>query len=461
MRPRYVLAVLVAAQLLLVANLNLIAVALPSLSADLGATDVQELWIVDAYVLVFASLLIAGGVLGDRFGRRRAMLAGLVLFATGSLGSALATDPGVLILARAIQGLGPPLVLPASLALVSAAFNDRALRARAIGVWGAGSGFGVAAGPLLGGVIVSALGWRWAFALNVPFALACAALVLAIVPRDVPVRTQARFDVLGALLATATMGALVFALIEGPERGWGSPDVVGAFVAFVVLAAAFVLVERASAAPLVDFGVLRHRPFMIANAAALGLMFVLLPVSVLVSAFLQTFRDLTALEAGLAISPVGLGILVAAPLSGRLTARFSQSVMIVSGSLVFGVGVALLSGAAADATALDLLPALLLVGLGSGFALPATTVTAIGAVPQERTGMASALHNAGRQLGATLGIAVLGSIVVAHASGGGAQGYRDGIVAAMHVSLPILALVALLVLVGARGAHGRVPSPAA
>ena len=168
------LAVLVVAQIMSVANANLIAVALPPLSADLGASAVQEQWIVDAYVLVFAALLVAGGVLADRYGRRRALLAGFALFGVGSLVSALAPDPGVLIAARVVQALGPPLILPASLAILTANLADPAARARAIGYWGAASGFGVAVGPLIGGAVVSGFGWRWAFGVSVIVAAALA-----------------------------------------------------------------------------------------------------------------------------------------------------------------------------------------------------------------------------------------------------------------------------------------------
>jgi DHA2 family methylenomycin A resistance protein-like MFS transporter len=450
--PRSVLAVLVTAQVVSVANQNLIAVALPALSRDLGASPVQELWIVDAYVLVVAALLVAGGVLGDRFGRRRALVAGLALFAAGSLVSALAADPGVLIAGRVLQGLGPPLILPASLALVTAAYEHPRERARAIGIWGGGSGLGVAIGPLLGGVIVSGLGWRWAFAINVPVAAALVAGALATIPRDAPAGERARFDVLGGLLATGAMGALVFGLIEGPERGWSSPEVLGALAAAVALAAAFVRVERRAAAPLVDLELVRHRAFMVANFAAFALMFVLLPVSVYVSAFLQTFRDLSALQAGLALLPVGLGVVIAAPISGRLTARVAPRTLIVVGVLAAAAGTALLGTAGAGATAGDLVPALALVGLGAGIALPPSTATAVGAVPLDRTGMASALHNAGRQVGATLGVAVLGSIVVAHAADGGAGAYRDGLATAMLVAAPVLVVVAALVVTTRRPA---------
>jgi DHA2 family methylenomycin A resistance protein-like MFS transporter len=262
------LAVLVTAQVLSVANSNLIAVALPQLSGDLGASTVQRQWIVDAFVLVFAALLVAGGVLADRYGRRRAFLAGLVVFAAGSLACALASSPGLLIAGRVVQALGPPLILPASLSIVTVTFAAPRARARAIGVWGAGSGFGIAIGPLVGGVIVSVLGWRWAFGLSAAAALALAAAALRFIEPDHAPAPTRRFDHLGALLVTAVLGSLVFGLIEGPARGWTSAAVLLAFAATAASAAAFIAAERRHPAPLVDLELVRRPVFAAGNQAS-------------------------------------------------------------------------------------------------------------------------------------------------------------------------------------------------
>lgn len=417
------LAVLVVAQVLGVANANMIAVALPPLSRDLGATGAQQQWIVDAYVLVFASLLIAGGTLADRYGRRRAFMLGLALFAAGSLACALAGTPGAEIAARAVQGLGPPLILPASLALVAAAHPDRAERARAIGFWGAGSGLGIALGPLLGGIIVSALGWRWVFAINTPIALALVAAALLVLPRDAPAKT-ARAGRSFHVPMTAGMAGIVFGTIEGRERGWSSAAVLGAF-AVGVLALAVVVRMRTPAW-------MARRVFAGANLAGALVLFSLLGTTVYVSAYLQAARGLTALETGLALLPLGGATALLAPASGRLTARVDPRALIVAGLLAGGAGAALigrLGGA--------LWPGLVLLGAGVGLALPAATSTAVGAAPAAETGMASAIHNASRQLGATLGVAVLGTIVLSAA--GPAQGLR----VAMTVAAAVLAAAAL------------------
>ncbi|MBE2319332.1 MFS transporter [Solirubrobacter sp. CPCC 204708] len=427
------LAILVIAQVMSVASANLIAVALPPLSADLHASPTQEQWIVDAYVLVFAALLVAGGVLSDRYGRRRALIAGFALFALGALGSALAPNPSVLIAARVVQALGPPLILPASLAILTANVTDPVQRARAIGFWGAASGFGVAIGPVLGGALVSGLGWRWAFGVNVVVAAGLALATVRVIPEHRPARPAHRFDHVGALLVTFALGALVFGLIEGPARGWTSAEVLGSFALAALTLAAFLAAERRHPAPLIDLDLLRAPAFAAANLAAATVMFVLLATTVYLSAFLQTFRELTPLQTGLALLPLGGAVALLAPVSGRLTAHIRPRTLIALGLLCAAAGSVVLSRIGGDDGPAQLWLALLLIGAGAGVAFPPTTATAVSSVPGERTGMASAIHNAGRQVGATLGVAALGSIVIAHATQGGAAAYADGLSIALLV----------------------------
>jgi MFS transporter, DHA2 family, methylenomycin A resistance protein len=438
------LIILVIAQVMSVANQNLIAVALPPLSADLGASATQSQWIVDAYVLVFAALLVAGGVLADRYGRKRALLLGTGIFALGSLICALAPGPGVLIAGRVVQALGPPWLLPASLAILTANVPDLRARARAIGVWGGASGFGVAVGPLIGGAVVSGLGWRWAFGVNVPVAIGLVIATVLVIPDDRPQPAAHRFDVAGGVLVTAALAALVFGLIEGPERGWLSLEVLVAFALSACAVIAFTQVERRHPAPLVDLKLLTQRTFAAANLAAATILFAMLATSVYLSAFLQTFRALSPLETGLALLPLGGGVAVFAPISGRLTARVRPAALIVTGLLIAVAGAVWLSTIDAGDGAGELWPALLLFGIGAGVALPPSTSTAVAAAPAARTGMASAIHNAGRQVGATLGVAALGSIVVSHATGSAAS-YANGLSVALLVAAGALAAVAVLV----------------
>ena len=352
----------------------------------------------------------------------------------------------MLIAARVLQALGPPLILPASLSIVTVTYADPAARARAIGIWGAGSGFGIAVGPLLGGVIVSGLGWRWAFGLSALAAIGLAAAAVAVIPRDRPAAPAHRFDHLGAVLVTAVLASVVFGLIEGPARGWTAPIVVLAFTATLASAVAFVIVERRHPAPLVDLELLRRPVFAAANLAAATLMFVLLATSVYLSEFLQTFQNSTPLETGLVLLPLGAATAVLAAVSGRLTAHAPARTLIVLGLLCAAGGALLLSRLGADQGTTGLWPALLALGAGAGIALPATTATAVAAVAAARTGMASAIHNAGRQVGATLGVAVLGSIVTAHAASGTAAAYADGLSIALVVAATTLLVTAVVTL---------------
>jgi DHA2 family methylenomycin A resistance protein-like MFS transporter len=323
-------------------------------------------------------------------------------------------------------------------------YPDARARARAVAVWGAGSGLGVAIGPVLGGIVVSALGWRWAFGIDV---LAAAALVVASVrrvPRDVPARPQHAFDALGAVLAAAGMAGVVFVLIEGPQRGWASVPVLAAIAASVVIAVVFVRIERRHPAPLVDLALVRNRRFAGANVAAAALMFVLLASTVYVSQFLQSFRSLSALEAGLALLPVGAGTAVLASISGRLTASVAPRRQIQAGLLCAVAGTILLATVSAGSGPLALAPGLLLLGMGAGIALPATTATAVSSVTGARAGMASAIHNAGRQVGATLGVAVLGSIVLTYGANHTAGAYAHGLSVAMIAAAAALTGVAII-----------------
>jgi DHA2 family methylenomycin A resistance protein-like MFS transporter len=414
-----------------VANASMIAVALPRIARDLHASGTQQQWIVDSFVLVFASLLIAGGVLGDRHGRRRALIAGLGVFAAGSLACALAPGPGLLIAARVLQGLGPPLLLPASLAIVAASYPDPRARARAIGIWGSGSGVGVAMGPLLGGLVVSTLGWHWVFAFNVPVAIALAAAAFALIPADAGHRSEHRFDRAGALLVTLGGAGIVFGIIEGRERGWTSAAVLAGFAAGAGLLAAFTRVERRHPDPLVDLDLLRRPAFAAANLGGGALLFVSLGVSVYLSAHLQA-QGRTALGTGLALLPMGAAVAALAPVSGRLTARIAPKPAMLAGLGVACLGCVLLSPVPGT-----LWPGLLLLGAGIGIALPAMTATAVSTAPAHRTGMASAIHNASRQLGATLGVAVIGTIVLSYPT------VSAGLHTALLVAAGLLAAVAI------------------
>jgi MFS transporter, DHA2 family, methylenomycin A resistance protein len=451
-----ILATVTAAQVLSVASATVVAVALPSLARDLHAAGADQQWIVDAFVLVFASLLIAGGVFADRYGRRTALLTGLGLFSIGSLWCALAPTTELLIAGRVLQALGPPLVLPASLAIVTVTYADPRERAHAIGLWGAGSGIGLTLGPLLGGVVVTALGWRWVFGVNVPICALLALLAWRTIPRDRPERPDHRFDLAAALLLTTAVALLVFGLIEGRELGWGTPLVLGAFATAIALAAVFVRRERRHPAPLVDLRLLRHRAFVGANFGGAALYGTLTGLAVYVSVFLQQVQGRSALAAGLCLLPQGAMTALCAPVAGRMAARFGPRPPILAGMVAACAGTLALAGVDPGTPVADMWWNFALLGVALGIALPAMTVTAVAAVPAAQAGMASAIHNASRQLGQTFGVAVLGTIILARAGqaaqhselrGAAALAWTNGLHLALYVAAALLAVSAVVVAV--------------
>jgi len=451
MSRRLVLLTITAAQTLSVASASVVAVALPPLGRDLGASASEQQWVIDAFVLVFASLLVAGGVFGDRRGRTHAFLIGLGIFATGSLWCALAPDVGTLLAGRVVQGFGPALVLPASLAIVTNVFPEPLARARAIGVWAAGSGIGLAAGPTVGGILVDAFGWRAVFAVNVPFA---ALLLLAGargIPRIRPVPSPHRFDVGGAVLLTLGVAALCFTIIEGRGLGWASAPIASSAALTLVSLGGFLRWERGRAGALVDPALLRQPVFAAANLAGATVFFALIGATVFFSVFFQQVQGRSPLETGFCMLPLGLAVILCAPVAGRLTGRIGPRLPMLAGLLV---------ACGATLAMLRLQPGLgygavwwnvALIGVGAGTSLPAMTVTAVGAVDAARTGMASAIHNASRQIGQVLGVAVLGAIIAAHAGGRADGGRRltgtaaQDWVTGLHVALVVAAALLLAV----------------
>lgn len=455
MSRRLILLTITAAQAVSVASASVVAVALPPLGRDLGASASELQWVVDAFVIVFASLLVAGGVLGDRIGRRTTFLAGLTLFALGSLWCALAPSIPVLLAGRVVQGLGPALLLPASLALVTATFPDPAERARAIGVWATGSGVGLAAGPTVGGILVEVFGWRAVFAVNVPLAVALLTVGFRGLPRLPRTRSPHRFDLGGAVLLTSGIAGLCFTIIEGRALGWASPGILAAGTLSAATLAGFLAWERRQPEPLVDPALLRRRTFAAANLAGATVFFALIGGTVYFTAFFQQIQGRSALESGFCLLPLGLAVMLVAPVAGRLTPRLGARVLMLGGLAVAGAATLLMLRLEPDLGYGAIWWNVALVGIGTGMALPPMTVTALSTVEPARTGMASAVHNASRQVGQTLGVAVLGTIIAAHA-GEGADGGRalrglaaerwvDGLHVALIVAAVLLAVVAAAV----------------
>ena len=456
-------AVLAGSQFLAVMSTTVVSVALPAIGAGLHASAAGRLWIVDAYVIVYSALLVAGGTIGDRRGRKGMFLLGLVLFAAGSLADSLAPSTGWLLAGRVLQGLGPVLLVPGSLTIIRALFADERRRAQAIGLWSTGSGLGMAAGPVVGGLIAAHWGWRWVFGFNVPLALVLLLIAAWAIPRpesggspggssppsqhSAPV--AARLDWAGTVLGCACVAAVAFALIEGNPLGWTSPPVLAGFALSAGALAAFVARERRApgmgAAPVVDISLFRRPAFAAANVAALVVFFAFIGAIVFLSAYFQQVRGDTPVAAGLQVAVLGLAFAVTAPLSGRLTGQVGARWPMVAGLVATAAamfGLLRLGPQFPDTGAGATWWDFALAGAGVGLCLTPMTQLAVSAAPASRAGMASSVHNALRQFGQVLGVAVLGAIVYAH----GPQGFITGLHTAMWLSGTALLGAAVLIL---------------
>ncbi|HEY1503909.1 MAG TPA: MFS transporter [Stellaceae bacterium] len=447
-------AVVAVALFLSVLSMSIVAVALPEIGRALGATPTDLQWIIDAYVLVYASLLIAGGVAGDRRGRKGVFMLGIVAFGTGTLIAGLAPDIRVLLLGRAVQGLGPALIIPGSLTIITATFADFRQRSAALGLWSTSSGLALAIGPVLGGAVVDAFGWRWVFLANAPCCLVllwCAARFVTRIPHA---ESDNNFDWLGLVLSTFGMAAVTFAIINGQDRGWLAPPIVAAAALGVAALIVFVPWELRRREPLVDVRLFLQPAFTIANVAALVVFFAFVGAIVYFSAFFLQVQGRTAVETGLDISAIGVAYAFGAALSGRLVGRFGPRVPMLGGLALSGIATLALLRLEPDTGIGAIWWDFALVGGAVGASLTPMVTIAIGAVDKSRTGMASAVHNAMRQLGQVLGVAVLGALIYARLPRSGAGGRLNPtqavlFVAGLHHALWLSGLALLAAAIGA------------
>ena len=397
---------------MLLVDVTIVTVALPDMARSLKTTFADLQWVMDVYALVLAALLLAAGSLGDRAGHRRLYVAGLVVFAGASLACGLATDPGVLIAFRAVQGVGGAAMLATTVALISHLYSGRDL-GTAFGVWGAVSGAAAAAGPIMGGLLTQHLDWRWIFFVNLPISVAAVAMTLRYVGESRSERRPGR-DLAGLVTFTAAAGLATYALIKGNDYGWGSAKTVGVFAGAAAALAAFVVAELRGRTPMLDLGLFRRGTFTGVMIGALLLSGAAFSYFAYESLWLQSARGMGPVTAGLCFVPMSGAAFVTAGLGGRLLeGRVSPRVMIGVGLLLIaaGSGLQMLIGAGSSWTVL--VPGLAVSGVGVGLATPTLVSTAVAAVGYQRAGMASGAVNTARQLGNALGIAVLG--VVFHA----------------------------------------------
>lgn len=403
-----VLAVMSLATFVLFSDNTIVNTALPSIARDLNASTSNLQWIVDSYVLMLAGLLLLGGTVADIFGRKRWFTIGILVFAAGATTAALSTNAEQLILGRAIQGVGGAFVMPTTLSIITSVF-PRETRAKAIGIWTGVTGMAVGFGPVLGGYVVDAAQWQTVFWLHVP-AVALVLLGLAIVPESRDERKR-RIDIPGAIVGTAALTSLVYAIISGGEAGWTDPLVLASGAVSAAMLVAFGLIEARSSDPMLPLHFFKQKDFTTA-VVIIGLVFFTVTVTFFfLTQFYQLVQGRSALEAGLLGVPCAIAMGVGAPLSAILVKRFGPKVLVVAAMASLALGMALLSQVSVDTSAFQIVVTMSLFGLAGGLGLVPLTDTVMAAVPIDQAGVASAVNDVSRELGAALGIAAMGSIV--------------------------------------------------
>jgi EmrB/QacA subfamily drug resistance transporter len=384
-------------------------IAMPTIARDLDASTTQLQWIVSAYTLVFASLQITAGGLGDRLGRKRWFMTGLVIFTVTSFLAALSQNIETLILMRALQGLGAALIMPLSLSLISAAFPPEE-RGKAVGIWGAISVSGIALGPVVGGVLVEYASWHWVFLINVPIGIIAFLITSAVVSESKDESGTVATDIPGTVLITGAIASLTYGLIQAGERGWGDSLILAAFAAAVILGVAFVIVESKTERPMVPLKFFKSGSFTGANIDAFMISFALAAVGFFMTLYQQNIQNFSAVKTGLALLPMVIVMMVMSPLTGSAINRVGARRMISFGMVVTGIGIFLFLRTGVDATYLDIVPAFVLMGFGMSFIWAPMTTAVLNSVDSDKSGIASAINGAIREIGTAFGIALLGTL---------------------------------------------------
>ena len=422
MHKWWALALLATVQFMVVLDIAIVNVALPSIQADLGFSQADLQWVISAYALFFGGFLLLGGRAADLLGRRRLFVVGLVVFSVASLISGLAWSDESLIIARAFQGFGAAIITPAALSILMTTFSEGRERNAALGVWGGVGAFGAVAGVLLGGILTDALSWPWIFYINVPVGLAALALtpVLLTESRDAHVKS---FDALGAVLVTGGLTTLVFALTQANDYGWGSVETVGLFAAAGALLAGFIGWEARAKEPLMPFSIFRIRTVSAANIAGLILGTVTFSMFLMLTLYMQQVLGYSPMKTGVAYLAVAGTAILWSGVAAQLVNRVGVKPVIVAGMAFLTGGLLYFTQVSVGGSYVgDLLPGFLLIGVGLGFSFVPISIAALAGVQSSEAGLASGLFNTSQQIGGALGIAALSAVATQKTEAGVTSG---------------------------------------
>ena len=445
------------AQFMVVLDATIVNVALPSIQTDLGLSEANLQWIVNAYTLVFGGFLLLGGRAGDLIGRKRLFLGGIVVFTVASLLNGLAVNEGMLIASRALQGLGAAFISPAALSIISTTFEEGRERARALGVWAAIAIGGAAFGLVLGGLLTQLLSWPWIFFVNVPVGIVTFAFALRLIPESRDEHAHRSFDVAGAVSVTGGLMSLVYAIVKAETAGWGSATTIGFFTLSAVLLASFVVIELRSTAPLVRLSIFRVRSLLTANVVMLLVASGVFAMFFFNTLYIQRVLGYGPLKAGLAILPFTAGVMLSAGLASQFAPRVGVRPVAALGMLLSAIGMLLLVRLPVDGTyAADVLPSLIVTSLGMGAVFMPLTLIATTGLEDEDQGLASGLFNTSQQIGGALGLAILSTLAASKTASAGGATDPEALVTGFHwafaggAAFVVAGLVTMLVLLRRR-----------
>jgi EmrB/QacA subfamily drug resistance transporter len=433
--PWLILVLVCFAQFMVVLDATVVNVALPSIQKDLGLSEANLQWIVNAYTLVFGGFLLLGGRAGDLLGRKRLFLFGLVVFTTASLLDGLSTSSGMLIGSRALQGLGAAFISPAALAIITTTFQEGAERAKALGVWAAIAIGGSAVGLIVGGALTQLLSWPWIFFINVPVGVTVFVLSLRLLPESRDEALERSFDVAGAVTVTGGLMTLVYAIVQASEKGWTSGRTLGTFALAAALLIAFVVIEQRARSPLVRLSIFRVRSLTAANLTMFLVASGLFAMFFFNTLYIQRVLGFGPLEAGLAFLPFTAGIMVSAGLASRFTPQVGVRPVAVIGMIVTAAGMLLLTRIPVGGSyGADVLPALVLTALGLGGVFVPLTLVATTGLQNEDQGLASGIFNTSQQVGGALGLAILSTLAASRTANSVDVSQSQALVNGFHVA---------------------------